>query len=99
MFLKEFREKIGLSQKEFAMKLGITQVTIARYETNKMHPTSTVLQKYINVFEANPIYLFTGMEPIFLEQQIKINKEYLVKIKEIELIKLKDEIRNQNDKN
>ena len=66
MYLKAFREYIGLSQKEFSEKLELTQVTIARYETNKMNPTSVVIQKYINVFAANPNYLFLGLEPKLL---------------------------------
>lgn len=67
MFLKEFREKTGLSQKDFTEKLGSTQVTISRYETDKMNPTSTVIQKYISVFKANPNYLFLGLEPHILD--------------------------------
>lgn len=94
MYLKEFREIIGLSQKDLAEKLELSQVTIARYETNKMNPTSKVIQKYINKLNANPIYLFTGIEPIFFDVQNKINKEYLVTIKEIELMNLKDELRS-----
>lgn len=92
MYLKEFRERIGLSQKDLAEKLELTQVTIARYETNKMSPTCKIIQKYINKLNANPTYLFTGIEPILFDKQTKINKEYLVTIKEIELINLKKEL-------
>lgn len=60
-----------------------------------MNPTSKVIQKYINKLNANPIYLFTGIEPSFFDVQNKINKEYLVTIKEIELMNLKDELRSK----
>ena len=71
MFLKEFREFIGLSQKDFAEKLGLTQASIARYETDKMNPTTTVIQKYIDIFSANPNFLFLGLEPLILSAEDK----------------------------
>ena len=80
MYLKEFREKIGLSQREFSLKLGLTQVTIARYETDKMSPTCNVITKYINIFNANPNYLFLGIEP------------HIIDFDEVESLKIKSEI-------
>ena len=90
MYLKEFREKLNMTQKQFSEFLGIAQTTIARYEKDKVKPTSTVILKYINKLNANPLYLFNGIEPIFLDEQNNINKEYLIKekikkMKEIEL--------------
>jgi transcriptional regulator with XRE-family HTH domain len=90
MYLKEFREKIGMTQNQLSESLGIAQTTIARYEKDKVKPTSTVILKYINKLNANPLYLFNGIEPIFLDEQNNINKEYLIKekikkMKEIEL--------------
>ena len=73
MYLREFREKLNLTQRELSNALGITQVTIARYETGKMSPTSTVLLKYINELNANPNYLFLGEGDVFLSEQRKIN--------------------------
>lgn len=80
MYLKEFRERIGLSQKDFALKLGLSQVTIARYETDKMSPTCKVITKYINIFNANPNYLFLGIEP------------HVIDFDEVESLKIKSEI-------
>lgn len=98
MYLKEFRKIFNLTQKEFSEKLGIAQNALTRYENDKVKPTSTVILKYINKFNANPTYLFMGIEPVLLDEQSKINKEYLVRIKEEELIKLKDELGIRNDK-
>ena len=89
MYLKEFINKIGLSQRDFAKRLGLTQVTIARYETEKMNPTTKVIQKYIDLFNANPSYLFMGHEPVFLDEQLEINLEYKIRIKEKELNELR----------
>lgn len=96
MYLKEFREEIGLSQKEFAEKLELTQVSIARYETNKMNPTSTVIQKYIDVFAANPNYLFLGLEPKFLtfEDNYLTQKNNEV-LKDLNLLLLQDELNQE----
>ncbi len=90
MYLKEFREKIGMTQNQLSESLGIAQTTIARYEKDKVKPTSTVILKYINKLNANPLYLFNDIELIFLDEQNNINKEYLIKekikkMKEIEL--------------
>lgn len=93
MYLKEFREQIGLTQKELAEKLGITQVTIARYETNKMSPTAIVIQKYIDILQANPFFLFDGTEPYFLDEQQNINKQYIINKKKLELEKLESELK------
>ena len=94
MYLKEFREKLNLTQRELANKLELTQVTIARYETQKMSPTSIVIQKYIDVLQANPFFLFTGVEPYLLEEQQNINKEYKIEKKKLEIKEIEKEIDN-----
>jgi len=93
MYLKNFREHTGFSQKEFADQLGLTQVTIARYETNKMNPTSTVIQKYIDVFSANPNYLFLGKEPKILTfEDNNLSQENNEVIKDLNLLLSQDEL-------
>lgn len=39
------RSKKGMSQREFADKIGITQSALARFETGKINPTLSFLQK------------------------------------------------------
>ena len=73
MYLKEFRERLNLTQNEISLKLDIAQTTIARYENNKIKPTSTIIFKYINELNANPNFLFLGLEPITLNKE----EEYL----------------------
>jgi transcriptional regulator with XRE-family HTH domain len=43
---KEFREKIGLSQREMAAKLKTTQATICRLENGDHTPSARVAQAY-----------------------------------------------------
>ena len=73
MYLKEFRERLNLTQNELSLKLDIAQTTIARYENSKINPTSTIVFKYINELNANPNFLFLGLEPITLN----LEEEYL----------------------
>ena len=73
MYLKEFRERLNLTQNELSLKLDIAQTTIARYENGKINPTSTIVFKYINQLNANPNFLFLGLEPITLN----LEEEYL----------------------
>ena len=89
MYLKEFREKLNLTQRELSEILDIAQTTIARYELGKVKPTSTIINKYIDKLNANPFFLFTGKEPYFLDVQEKINIKFLIEIKEQELESLK----------
>lgn len=96
MYLKAFRENIGLSQKDFAEKLDLTQVTIARYETNKMSPTSTVIQKYIDVFNANPNYLFLGLEPKILTfEDNNLSQENNEVLKDLNLLLTQTELNSK----
>ncbi|MEA2019026.1 MAG: helix-turn-helix domain-containing protein [Campylobacterota bacterium] len=73
MYLKQFREYFKLSQRDFAEKIGIAQTALARYETGKVNPTTPVIQKYIDIFDANPNFLFLGSEP----KQITIEEDEL----------------------
>lgn len=96
MYLKAFRENIGLSQKDFAEKLDLTQVTIARYETNKMSPTSTVIQKYIDIFKANPNFLFLGQEPKVLTfEDNNLSQENNEVLKDLNLLLSQSELNSK----
>ncbi|HID41141.1 MAG TPA: XRE family transcriptional regulator, partial [Pyrodictium sp.] len=75
MYLKEFRERLNLTQRELSDILKIAQTAIARYENDKVKPTSTVLLKYINELNANPNFLFLEMEPHILSDVPKLNND------------------------
>ncbi len=98
MYLKEFREKTGLSQKDFAERLELTQVTIARYETEKMNPTTTVIQKYIDVFQASPNYLFLGLEPHTLVDVPKFNNDIINLLNELNILTSEEELKEKLNK-
>jgi transcriptional regulator with XRE-family HTH domain len=43
---KELREKLGISQKEAAESLGVTNVYLSNIENDKASPSSALLDKY-----------------------------------------------------
>jgi len=64
--LKELRYKLGLSQKEFAEKVGIHYMTLSKYESGKYHPSLRFLKKVEEVFNVNPQWLLQGVGEMFL---------------------------------
>lgn len=80
MFFKEFREKLGISQKEAFERLGIQQATLAKYESQAISPSSLVIKKYCETLNANPTFLFFGQEPHLLSAtpEVSIENGYLL---------------------
>ena len=49
--LKAYREKMFMSQEELAQKLGISYVTVNRWENGKFEPTIKMKKKLFRMFE------------------------------------------------
>ena len=49
--LKEYREKMFLSQEDLAQKMGISYVTVNRWENGKFEPTIKMKKKLHNMFK------------------------------------------------
>lgn len=49
--LKQFRKKKGLTQQQIADKVGISNVQIARYESNISQPNNKILNKITEALE------------------------------------------------
>lgn len=58
--LKSIRQKLGLSQAEFAQTLGIAQSAVAMYETGERIPRDEVKKKIANMAGSK-------IDPIFFE--------------------------------
>jgi len=56
--IRELRNTLGLSQEEFALRLGTTQEMIAKLEGDLHKPSYKTLQKIITVFGVDPKILF-----------------------------------------
>ena len=48
--LKEYREKMFMSQEDLAQKLGISYVTVNRWENGKFEPTIKMKKKLNKMF-------------------------------------------------
>ena len=49
--LKQYREKMFLSQRDLADELGVSYVTINRWETGKFDPTINMKKKLYEMFK------------------------------------------------
>lgn len=56
--IREARERIGLTQKELAHKIGVTSSAIANYENDTSHPKEPVLYSLIDALDIEPNFLF-----------------------------------------
>lgn len=55
--LKELREKKGLSQKAFSMKLGVSQSTVGMWESKKREPNFETAKKIADFFNVSVDYI------------------------------------------
>jgi len=56
--LKEFREKLGLNQREIASQLGMSQPNYWKFETGKSHPNAKQILLFCEFFKCSPNDLF-----------------------------------------
>lgn len=59
--LKELRIEKGLTQIELAKQLNLDKSTIAKYETDKIEPSITMLKQFCKFFNVSADYLL-GLE-------------------------------------
>lgn len=55
--IKGLREKNNISQKDFATKIGVSNVVLSRYESDERKPDYEILQKIADFFEVSTDYL------------------------------------------
>lgn len=53
-YIKERRQKMGLTQEEVAQKLGISQVAYGRYELGVREPNFSLILKIAEVLHFSP---------------------------------------------
>jgi len=61
--LAELRRKKGLTQEDLAELLGVTRVTVARWETGKLVPSTSSILKLSKVLGVSPSYFFDEEKP------------------------------------
>lgn len=66
--LKELRKELGLTQREFAEKIGVKQNTVAQYEMGRNNPIDTVVALICRRWNVNENWLRLGIGSMFIEQ-------------------------------
>jgi transcriptional regulator with XRE-family HTH domain len=56
-YLRERRERLGLSQAAFAVRLGCKQADVSRYEKGLRQPSVEVLIRYSRALQLSPQHL------------------------------------------
>lgn len=64
--IKALRLALGLTQQEFAERLGVKRNTIAQYEIGRNEPIETVMVLICREFHVNEEWLRTGKGEMFL---------------------------------
>ena len=57
--IKQLRVKLGLTQEEFAEKIGISIQGLSNIERNRYQPTSATIDKICKVFSIKPVELLS----------------------------------------
>ena len=65
--LKELRKNLGLTQQEFAERLGIKRNAVTNYEVGRNAPADMVISLICREFGVNETWLRTGEGPQFME--------------------------------
>ncbi|WP_341320352.1 helix-turn-helix transcriptional regulator [Solibacillus sp. FSL H8-0523] len=60
--IKGLREKCNISQKDFAVKIGVSNVVLSRYESDERKPDYDTLQLIADFFEVSTDYLLGRIE-------------------------------------
>ena len=64
--IKEIRKHAGLTQQEFADKLGLKQNTVASYEIARIIPSDRTIGDICRIFNVNEEWLRTGIGEMFV---------------------------------
>lgn len=65
--IKEIRKRAGLSQKEFAERLGVAQTGVSYMEKDGSNVSSASVKSICFQFNVNEEWLLNGSEPMYIE--------------------------------
>ncbi|MFP4060072.1 MAG: helix-turn-helix domain-containing protein [bacterium] len=66
--LREFRKKLGYTQKDFSIKLGLKQGSYSDVERGKVGVSGVLLKNLIKKFRINPIWLYEGLGDMLVNE-------------------------------
>lgn len=67
--IKTLRKELGLTQQEFADRLGISRGNVATYETRDGNPGGSVIQLICREFHVRESWLRTGEGDMFIQKE------------------------------
>ncbi len=81
--IKDLRNKLNISQKDFAKKIGISQSRLSEIESGKGSPNRSVLIAIEKIFNVNPDWLEKGEGEMFVKKQeeASMNPEFIERLK------------------
>lgn len=65
--IKELRKALGLTQQDFADKIGIKRNSFANYETGRNTPLDAIIVSICREFNVNETWLRTGEGEMFIQ--------------------------------
>jgi len=88
--IKDLRKSLGLSQAEFGSRIGLSGLTVSRYERGDIVPSVEVLTEIQKIFNVSPNWLLMGEGEIFKKEEIELLAEgettYRYRYKEEEFV-------------
>ena len=65
--IKAVRQNTGLTQQEFARRIGVSRNTIATYETSERTPIDAIVRSLCHEFNISETWLRTGQGDMYIE--------------------------------
>lgn len=87
--IKKIRKDAGLTQEQFAKRLGVKRNTVATYEMGRSTPIDAAITSICREFGVNEDWLRNGTEPMYLPNGDKL-EGYLAKISKGNDVFIKD---------
>ena len=87
--IKRIRKDAGLTQEQFAKRLGVKRNTVATYEMGRSTPIDAAITSICREFNVNEDWLRNGTEPMYLPEGDKL-ESYLAKISKGNDVFIKD---------
>ena len=67
--IKAIREHLGLSQREFGEKLGVSRDVISNLEYNRVKPKELLIKHICELYSVNEKWLLSGTGDMFVKEQ------------------------------
>lgn len=65
--IRRIRKEVGLSQRAFADKIGVTGSSVNKLESGENNPSDQTIKLICSEFKISPLYLEEGIEPMFVQ--------------------------------